>query len=102
LQTKQTIETMKMNGTVASLAFSSDSRTMYSFGGFCTLKPYPFSRPPDQGKVYVWDLNTRDCVHAFRDDGCLHGTAIATSNDDEYLACGFVCEAQAAPASFVW
>ena len=33
LQTKQTIGTLKMNGSVNSVAFSSDSRTLYSFGG---------------------------------------------------------------------
>lgn len=40
------------------------------------------------GKVYVWDLSTRDCVHCFTDDGCVLGTALAVSPDGRYVACG--------------
>lgn len=40
------------------------------------------------GEVYVWDMNTRRCVHKFRDEGCLKSTSLAVSKDGQYLACG--------------
>ena len=42
----------------------------------------------DDGEVYVWDMNTRNCVHKFRDEGCLNSTTLAASRDGQYLACG--------------
>lgn len=42
------------------------------------------------GEVYVWDMNTRTCLHKFTDDGCLMGTSLAASKDGQYLACGYV------------
>ena len=42
------------------------------------------------GEVYIWDMNTRSCVHKFRDDGCLTGTSLAVSRDGQYVACGWV------------
>ena len=40
------------------------------------------------GEVYVWDVNSRTCVHKFVDDGCILGTSIAISPTQQYLACG--------------
>ncbi len=40
------------------------------------------------GKVYVWDMSTRDCVHSFTDEGCLTGTKLAVSPNSQYIACG--------------
>ena len=40
------------------------------------------------GEVYVWDMNTRSCVHKFTDDGCLTSTALSVSKDGQYVACG--------------
>lgn len=40
------------------------------------------------GKVYVWDMSTRDCVHSFNDEGCLTGTKLAVSPNSQYIACG--------------
>ena len=42
------------------------------------------------GEVYVWDMNTRRCVHKFRDEGCLKSTTLSASRDGQYLACGWV------------
>lgn len=36
-------------------------------------------------------MNTRSCVHKFRDEGCLNSTSLAASRDGQYLACGWVC-----------
>ncbi len=40
------------------------------------------------GRVFVWDMNIRECVHSFVDEGCIHGTTIAISPNNEYVACG--------------
>ena len=40
------------------------------------------------GKVYMWDMSTRDCVHCFTDEGCLLGTKLAISPDGTHIACG--------------
>ena len=40
------------------------------------------------GKVYVWDMATRDCVHCFTDDGCVLGNTVAVSPSGRYVACG--------------
>lgn len=73
-KSKEWIYSLKMNGSVESVAFSKDSSRMYSHG--------------DDGQVYVWDINTRDCIHKFTDDGCIQGTTVDVSHDGQYLACG--------------
>ena len=40
------------------------------------------------GKVYMWDMGTRDCVHCFTDEGCLLGTKLSVSPSGSHLACG--------------
>ena len=54
--TKELISTLKMNGSVEDISFMNDGRYMLSFG--------------DEGKVHVWDMNSRVCVHAFADEVC--------------------------------
>ena len=49
---------------------------------------YVFSVPTGDGEVYVWNMNTRSCVHKFRDEGCLNSITLAASADGQYLACG--------------
>ena len=44
----------------------------------------------DAGDVYVWDLQTRDCVHRFQDGGCVHGLSVDVSPNAQYVACGCV------------
>merc|ERR1712050_35930 len=73
-KSKEWIDTLKMNGSVDSIAFNRSGDTMLSHG--------------DDGEVYVWDMNRRDCIHRFRDEGCLHGLSIAVSPNSQYLACG--------------
>lgn len=38
--------------------------------------------------MYVWDMSARECVHVFVDEGCIHGTTITVSPDNQYIACG--------------
>ncbi|XP_050521118.1 U3 small nucleolar RNA-associated protein 18 homolog isoform X2 [Daktulosphaira vitifoliae] len=71
---KEWITTLKMNGEVNALTFTSDGKRMYSFG--------------DLGEIYEWDMINRLCVKKFMDDGCLQGTTLALSNDNQYLAAG--------------
>lgn len=73
-KTKQWVDNLKMNGSVDAVAFNADGSRMFSAGG--------------DGEVYVWNMNTRSCVHKFRDEGCLNSTTLAASADGQYLACG--------------
>nr|XP_022326362.1 U3 small nucleolar RNA-associated protein 18 homolog [Crassostrea virginica] len=73
-KSKEWIHTLHMNGEVKDIAFSKDGQRMYSHGA--------------EGDVYVWDLDRRDCIHRFYDDGCTKGMSIALSPNGQYLACG--------------
>lgn len=42
----------------------------------------------ENGEIYEWDMNTRTCIKKFMDDGCLQGTSLALSSDDQFLATG--------------
>ncbi|GFN74698.1 U3 small nucleolar RNA-associated protein 18 homolog [Plakobranchus ocellatus] len=71
---KELVDSVKMNGLVSGVCFSNDGQHMYSFGS--------------DGEVYVWNMNTRDCIHRFSDQGCIKGVAIAASPDNNYIVCG--------------
>ncbi|XP_002740511.2 U3 small nucleolar RNA-associated protein 18 homolog [Saccoglossus kowalevskii] len=71
---KEWITTLKMNGSVDAIAFNDDGSRMYSHG--------------DDGEVYIWDMNSRRCVHRFIDEGCIKGTSLAVANHEQYVACG--------------
>lgn len=48
-KTKELIVTLKINGTIHSLAFANDGKRLLSSIG--------------DGQVYHWDLKTRTCIH---------------------------------------
>lgn len=73
-KTKELIGTLKMNGTVRSIAFADDGRHLLSTGG--------------DGHVYHWDLRTRSCFHKAVDEGCINGTALCTSPSGNLFAAG--------------
>ncbi|KAJ6998518.1 hypothetical protein NC653_014633 [Populus alba x Populus x berolinensis] len=73
-KTKELVGTLKMNGTVRSLAFADDGQQLLSHGG--------------DGQVYHWDLRTRACIHKAVDEGCIHGTALCTSPARNLFAAG--------------
>ena len=73
-KTKELIGTLKMNGTVRSLAFADDGQQLLSSGG--------------DGQVYHWDLRTRTCIHKAVDEGCINGTALCTSPNGALFAAG--------------
>ncbi|KAL6517930.1 hypothetical protein OROMI_033631 [Orobanche minor] len=66
--------TLKMNGTVRSLAFTNDGQKLLSSGG--------------DGKIYHWDMRTRTCFHIGVDEGCLNGTSLCTSPVGNLFAAG--------------
>ncbi|XP_061370844.1 U3 small nucleolar RNA-associated protein 18 homolog [Gastrolobium bilobum] len=73
-KTKQLVGTLKMNGTVRSLAFAEDGHQLLSAGG--------------DGQVYHWDLRTRTCIHKGVDEGCINSTALCTSPGGAHFAAG--------------
>ncbi|KAL6561655.1 hypothetical protein OROMI_017256 [Orobanche minor] len=73
-KTKELIGTLKMNGTVRSLAFTNDGQKLLSSGG--------------DGKIYHWDMRTRTCFHIGVDEGCLNGTSLCTSPVGNLFAAG--------------
>ena len=81
-----------MNGTVAAIDFTSDSKHMLSFGSkiitIVTSSPTVNCCCLGDGEVYVWDLANRRCIHKYVDEGCISGTTIAVSPNSEYIACG--------------
>lgn len=73
-KTKELIGTLKMNGTVRSVAFTNDGQQLLSSGG--------------DGQIYHWDLRTRSCFHKGADEGCLNGTALCASPVGNLFAAG--------------
>ncbi|KAL3620627.1 hypothetical protein CASFOL_035539 [Castilleja foliolosa] len=73
-KTKELIGTLKMNGTVRSIAFTNKGEKLLSTGG--------------DGKIYHWDMRTRTCCHIGVDEGCLNGTALCASPVGNLFAAG--------------
>ncbi|XP_021887289.1 U3 small nucleolar RNA-associated protein 18 homolog [Carica papaya] len=73
-RTKELIGTLKMNGTVRSLAFAEDGKQLLSSGG--------------DGHMYHWDLRTRRCIHKAVDEGCINSTVVCTSPNGSLFAAG--------------
>ncbi|CAK9817661.1 U3 small nucleolar RNA-associated protein 18 homolog [Anthophora quadrimaculata] len=71
---KELIGTLKMNARCKSLCFTPDSKTLITHG--------------DSNEMYVWDINSRVCVHRAIDDGCLSCESIAMSPSGQFLATG--------------
>jgi len=73
-KTKQWVNNLKLNGSVRAASYSKDGQNIYSLG--------------DDGEVYIWDVRSNRCIYKHVDDGCIHGTALAVSNDFQYYATG--------------
>lgn len=73
-RTKKWVGNMKMNGGVRGGTYTKDGALLYTTG--------------DEGRIMVWDVRKRGCVASFMDDGCLHGTSLSMSPDNNYLATG--------------
>uniref|UniRef100_A0A8C1FT64 UTP18 small subunit processome component n=2 Tax=Cyprinus carpio TaxID=7962 RepID=A0A8C1FT64_CYPCA len=75
-KTREVIRSMKMNGSVCSAAFTSDSSKIFANS--------------QEGEVFIWDVQSSKCLKKFADDGCVRGTSLALSRDGLYLACGSI------------
>ncbi|KFM63139.1 U3 small nucleolar RNA-associated protein 18-like protein, partial [Stegodyphus mimosarum] len=73
-KTKEWVGSLKMNGEVIAVTFNKDGSKLYSHG--------------DTGEVYVWDMSSRKCIYKFNDEGCIAGTSLALSPNDQFLATG--------------
>ncbi|CAB3369412.1 Hypothetical predicted protein [Cloeon dipterum] len=72
--TKELIHTLKVPCKCVSLSFSSDSSMLFTYSV--------------DGKVYIWEVNQRKCLHRFVDEGCLRGVSMSLAPGDQYLALG--------------
>ncbi|CAL7941189.1 unnamed protein product [Xylocopa violacea] len=71
---KELVGTLKMNAKCRALSFMPDSKTLVTHG--------------DSNEMYIWDVNSRVCIHRAVDDGCLSCTSIAMSPNGQFLATG--------------
>jgi len=74
MRSMQWVSSLKMNGSAHTASFSPDSSKIYTTGR--------------DGEVYIWDVNTRRCLHRFLDDGSLHTTSIGVGKNGNYMALG--------------
>uniref|UniRef100_A0A0K0FM29 U3 small nucleolar RNA-associated protein 18 homolog n=1 Tax=Strongyloides venezuelensis TaxID=75913 RepID=A0A0K0FM29_STRVS len=73
--TFEVVATFIASSRVVSATFSKNTRNeIYGF--------------TEDGNVYIWNLTSRSEQNAFIDKGCVHGSKIAISYNDQFLACG--------------
>ncbi|XP_078034166.1 U3 small nucleolar RNA-associated protein 18 homolog wicked [Augochlora pura] len=71
---KELISTLKMNARCRAICFTPDSKTLVTHG--------------DSAEMYIWDVNSRSCIHRAIDDGCISCASIAMSPSGQFLATG--------------
>nr|XP_012139417.1 PREDICTED: U3 small nucleolar RNA-associated protein 18 homolog [Megachile rotundata]XP_012139418.1 PREDICTED: U3 small nucleolar RNA-associated protein 18 homolog [Megachile rotundata] len=71
---KELVSTLKMNTKCRAVVFTPDNKTLITHG--------------DGSEMYIWDLNSRECIHRAIDDGCLTCESIAVSPSGQFLATG--------------
>ncbi|KZC11853.1 PREDICTED: U3 small nucleolar RNA-associated protein 18 homolog [Dufourea novaeangliae] len=71
---KELIGTLKMNGRCRAVCFTPDSKTLITHGDSC--------------EMYIWDINSRSCIHRAVDDGCLSCASISMSPSGQFVATG--------------
>lgn len=74
-KTKHTVGSVKMSGSVSSVAFSGDGSDLYTFGS--------------DGVVMIWDVASRRCKARHVDEGCVSGTALAAAPRAGLFATGY-------------
>ncbi|KAK9701360.1 hypothetical protein QE152_g30654 [Popillia japonica] len=72
--TKERLGLLRQDHDVTSLCFSSQGNLLYTHS--------------TAGEVIIWDMNMRRAKYKWIDDGCIRGTAITTSNSNQFLATG--------------
>lgn len=73
--TFEIVATFLASSRVVSATFSKNNRNeIYGY--------------TDDGNVYIWNLTSRSEQSTFIDKGCIHGSKIAISHNDQFIACG--------------
>ena len=72
--TKQWYGDLKLNKSVESVDWTSDGKYIFGFSG--------------EGEVYQFDVESKECVKRWTDDGCLGPTTVRVSPDERYYATG--------------
>ncbi|KAI8364320.1 WD40-repeat-containing domain protein [Choanephora cucurbitarum] len=72
--TKQWYGDLKLNKSVESVDWTSDGKYIFGFSG--------------EGEVYQFDVESKECVKRWTDDGCLGPTTVRVSPDEKYYATG--------------
>ncbi|XP_008558388.1 U3 small nucleolar RNA-associated protein 18 homolog [Microplitis demolitor] len=72
--TKELIHTFKMNKRCHAITFTPDTKKLITHG--------------DSEEIYIWDINSRSCIHRAIDTGCISSTSIAISSSGQFLATG--------------
>lgn len=91
-----------MNSKCTAMTFTPDSKSLVTHGGkykyyfyyllsmlffiHCIINIIYFI--VDSEEIYVWDLNSRLCVHKAVDDGCISSREITISSSGQFLATG--------------
>eukprot|EP00039_Didymoeca_costata_P013263 m.198855 g.198855 ORF g.198855 m.198855 type:complete len:472 (+) comp15721_c0_seq2:160-1575(+) len=73
-KTKQNVGCLKMSGSVNTVCFHKDGNQMITAGSL--------------GKIHIWDLRMRKCMHAFTDEGSTSTTAVTIFSQTGAVACG--------------
>ncbi|KAF9582261.1 U3 snoRNP protein [Lunasporangiospora selenospora] len=74
MRTRLWVKNLKMNGNVRAVAWSSDSKFLFSVGG--------------DAEIYQWNVGSGKVAHRFLDEGGFKPTCIAVSPNDEFVAVG--------------
>ncbi|KAG0746873.1 hypothetical protein G6F57_008232 [Rhizopus arrhizus] len=72
--TKKWFGNLKVNKTVESVDWSSDGKYLFGFN--------------NEGEVYQFDVQNKECVKRWSDDGCIGASVIRVSSDEKYYATG--------------
>lgn len=72
-KSNQAIATLRSPHQVTDMQFSKNN-TLSTFGV--------------DGSMLIWDVGTRRCISKWNDHGCIQGTSMALSPDDQYYATG--------------
>ncbi|ORE07015.1 WD40 repeat-like protein [Rhizopus microsporus var. microsporus] len=72
--TKKWYCNLKVNKTVESVSWSSDGNYLFGFSG--------------EGQVYQFDVQNKECMKRWNDEGCIGPSVIRVSPDERYYATG--------------
>ncbi|CEI92118.1 hypothetical protein RMCBS344292_06389 [Rhizopus microsporus] len=72
--TKKWYCNLKVNKTVESVSWSSDGNYLFGFSG--------------EGQVYQFDVQNKECIKRWNDEGCIGPSVIRVSPDERYYATG--------------